>query len=190
MSDGTRPIAAGGYESAVRQNQECLATSLQILPSAPIRPIVKNEDEEAPQKARRRDDQCVMTNVNNNDRCSGAGKNREPQEIQLVVARSRGHHSGWSGRGGLPRLLAPPHELADRSAGMFLSSLPELWRQAIVRREPVPRVRPVPLRPQRPHCVGKVRETEIRSRGGRSALRVIARPPSSTPNAQPRTPND
>ena len=42
------------------------------------------------------------------------------------------HQSGWSGRGGLPGLLAPPYELADPSAGMFLSGLPELRRQAAV----------------------------------------------------------
>ena len=45
-----------GYESGARRTQKCRATSLQILPSAAIRPMVKNEDEEAPQKARRCDE--------------------------------------------------------------------------------------------------------------------------------------
>lgn len=56
MSDGTRPIAALGYESGVLRSEEYRATSLQILLSAAIRPMVRNEDEEAPQNARRCDD--------------------------------------------------------------------------------------------------------------------------------------
>src|ERR1700692_3121283 len=79
------------------------------------------------------------------ERPSRAAKTRKPQEIQLVVARSRGKQPGWGGRGGIPRLLARQDELAHRRPGIFIPGLPELRRQAAVRRENLQRVWPLPL---------------------------------------------
>src|SRR5260370_22459213 len=54
------------------------------------------------------------------DRPSRTAKTRMPEEIQLVVARSRRQRPGWGGRLAVPRLLAPQDELADRRARPFI----------------------------------------------------------------------
>src|SRR4029077_8747205 len=114
-----------------RHPRDARTTTLQILPSASIRPILKKQQEA---ESRRFD-----------DRPSRAGKTRKAQEIQLVVARSRGEQPCWGGRGGVQRLLARQDGLADRRTGIFIPGLPELRRQAAVRREDLQRVWPVPL---------------------------------------------
>jgi hypothetical protein len=121
MSVSTRPFGALGMPSTYTRSRNAQPTLLQILPSASIRPSL----EKAAESSSRRLD----------DRPNRAGKTRKTQEIQLVVARSRRQQPGWGGRLGVPRLLARQDELADRRAGIFIPSSPELWRQAAVRRE-------------------------------------------------------
>ncbi len=90
------------------------------------------------------------------DERSGAGKTRKAEEIKLVVARSRGHQLGGRGSGGVSRLLAQENELASWGPGIFLSGLPELWRQAPVRRENLQCLWFLSLQPERTHPFAKV----------------------------------
>ncbi len=50
MSDSTRPIAALGYATDDAEVENARATTLQILPSAAIRPMVRKQPEKSPEK--------------------------------------------------------------------------------------------------------------------------------------------
>src|ERR1035437_6119563 len=129
MSDGTRPIAALGIRIRCPPDSEMPSLRpFRFCPPLRFGLWLRMKTKKRP----KRPGDVTTGEVMTDDRRSRARKNCRTQEVQLVVARSCGHRSGGSGRGGLPRLLAPPDELADRSAGMFLSGLPELRRQAAV----------------------------------------------------------
>src|SRR5580658_2220123 len=93
------------------------ATTLKILPWRAIRPILRAQKE---------------SGCENDDRLSGTRKSTRKQEIQLVVAGSSGFDLGGGSRYGLSRVLAQPDGLAGWRAGIFVSGVLELRRQAAV----------------------------------------------------------